>query len=98
MEYMATVVQVVPLDGRRVCLYFSDGSIKNLDVSSNVERGGVFGKLADESFFRERLTVLNGTVAWDVSGDRNPRTCIDLDPETCYEAGIDIDDPLSKSS
>lgn len=28
---------------------------------------------------------MNGTLAWDISGKRDPFTCIDIDPLTLYE-------------
>ena len=40
-----------------------------------------------------RSTVLNDTVAWDVSGRYDPATCIDLDPFTVYAAER-VSDPL----
>ena len=44
-----------------------------------LERGGVFEPMQDENFFRECLTVLNDTAAWDVNGDFDPCSCIDLE-------------------
>lgn len=59
------------------------------------ERGGVFSVLVDEGFFRDRLTVMNDTAAWDVSGDRDPSKCIDLDPFSVYENSEMVDDLLA---
>ena len=41
--------------------------------------------LHDLSFFIERCTIINDTLAWDVVGDRDPYKCLDIDPETLYE-------------
>lgn len=41
--------------------------------------------MRDPDYFRDRLTVLNDTAAWDVSGDMDPCNCIDLDPIELYE-------------
>ncbi len=30
--------------------------------------------------FMERCTVMNGTLAWDVTGNRNETKCIDVTP------------------
>ena len=30
-------------------------------------------------------TILNDTLAWDVSGDRDSTKCLDIDPETLYK-------------
>lgn len=95
-EYFPTVVQAVPGQGRCVYAYFSDGAIRQFDVAPLIKDGTVFQKLADDSFFREAITVLNGTVAWDVSGHFDPTTCIDLDPFTLYD-GQPIADPLAEA-
>ena len=59
-----------------------------------VQKGGVFSPLQDMNFFRERLTVINDTVAWDVDGTRDPCTCVDLDPCELYETCPVVEDPL----
>jgi len=53
--------------------------------------------LADDSFFKEALTVLNDTVAWDVIGHYDPTTCIDIDPFVAYEAKR-VSDPLEDAA
>ena len=63
-------------------------------VTGLIERGGVFSQLADVDVFRECLTVLNDAVAWDISGDRDAATCIDLDPWKMYEESPVVSDPL----
>lgn len=92
-RYFPLVVQAVPGENKTVYAYFSDGSIKCYDMSAIVAKGGVFSPLKDDVFFRERLTVLNGTVAWDISGDLDPTACIDIDPFEVY-AAPNVEDPL----
>ena len=94
MEYFPEVVQVVAGEGYEVFVYFSDGSIRQYDVGPLIATGGVFEFLADKTFFTERLTVINGTVAWDATGDRDEYRCIDLDPFTIYENANIVPDPL----
>lgn len=93
-DYFPQVVQALAGDNRMVYAYFSDGSVRLFDVAPLIERGGVFAQLADDAFFRERLAVLNDAVAWDVTGDLDPTTCIDLDPITTYEHSAVVRDPL----
>ena len=93
-EYFPVVVQAVAGPGRIVYAYFSDGQVKRYDMSPAIARGSVFAPLADETFFKERLTVLNDTVAWDVSGHYDPRECIDIDPFEVY-AAESVADPLA---
>ena len=92
-QYYPVVVQAIPGADKTVYAYFSDGKIRQYDMKDAIARGGVFAPLADDAFFTERLTVLNGTVAWDVSGCFDPRTCIDVDPFAVY-ASAAVSDPL----
>lgn len=83
------VVQTVAGENYTVYAYMKDGSVRLFDAQPLIERGGIFKKLRDKTFFSERLTVMNETVAWDISGTRDPSNCIDIDPFTiaaCPEA------------
>lgn len=93
-EYFPVVVQAVAGEGRTVYAYFSDGQVKQYDMAPAIARGGVFAPLADEAFFTERLTVLNDTIAWDLSGHYDPTDCIDIDPFEVY-AAASVADPLA---
>ena len=33
------------------------------------------------------MTVMNGTLAFDIAGGRNDRKCVDIDPEVIFEDG-----------
>ena len=35
--------------------------------------------------FKNTCTVMNGTLAWDISGKMDESDCIDIDPFTLYE-------------
>ncbi len=92
-EYFPEVVQAIAGNGTTVYIYFSDGKIVRYDAGHLIDKGGIFKALKDEKFFTERLTVLNGTLAWDLSGHYDPADCIDLDPFVLYEAER-VQDPL----
>ena len=94
MDLNPTVVQAVAGENFTVYAYFSDGTIRLLDAKPLLETGGVFAPLQDAEFFSQRLPVLNDTVAWDVNGDRDPCTCVDLDPCEIYESCPAVADPL----
>ncbi len=96
MTYFPEVVQAVPGEGYTVYAYFTDGSIRLVDVAPLIDSGGVFAPLADPGYFRERLTVLNGSVAWDVTGNHDPTQCIDLDPLEIWRGSEIVPDPLEK--
>lgn len=52
-------------------LFICHGSIRLYDMKPVIKQGGVFKALEDENTFREKLTVLNDSIAWDISGDRD---------------------------
>ncbi len=59
-------------------LWFSDGAVKDVDVSGLLARGGVFARVRDDrSVFAEvRVKPDSGTIEWP--GD------VDLDPDVLY--------------
>lgn len=77
------VVQVIPHDNYIVEVLFQDGKIVHFDVKHLLNKG-VFTLLNDVEFYRGRCTVMNHTLAWDVSGEYNPMNCIDIDPDMLY--------------
>ena len=83
-EYFPEVVQVIPKADYKVHVYFDDGKIVEFDVSPFLD-GEVFGPLKDAEFYRDRCTILNGTLAWDISGYMDEAECVDIDPFTLYE-------------
>lgn len=90
-----SVLQVYPTPDYKVYIYFSDGKVKLFDALPLIEKG-VFRILKDRDFFLNRCTVLNKTLAWDITGDFNPSQCIDLDPVVLYRDSIEVNDPLDK--
>lgn len=95
MDFFPTVVQAIAGPKRTIYIYFLDGHIKQFDMAPLIEKGGIYSCLADDVFFREQLTVMNDTAAWDLSGRHDPDNCIDIDPETLYQAP-EVEDPLKK--
>jgi hypothetical protein len=91
------VIQVIPTRDFKVYVYFSDGKIKIYDVKPLIG-SGVFKHLADEHFFMTACTVMNNTLAWDVSGRFDKSTCIDIDPDVLYEKSVEVKDPLEHSA
>ena len=92
------VLQAVAGENFEVYLYFNDGSVRLYDAKPLLKMGGVFTPLRDEDFFKNSLTVLNDTAAWDVTGDRDPCNCVDLDPIELYETCPVVADPLETAS
>jgi len=98
MEYFPEVIQVIPTNEYKVYIYFDDGSIKLFDAAELVNKG-IFQQLRDKNIFIDKCTVLNGTLAWDLSGDYDESECLDIDPFELYNCP-EVEEPseLFKSS
>ena len=83
-EYFPTVVQVIPLDNYHVQVFFDDGKIVDYDTTQDL-KSSIFEPLRDIENFKNACTVMNGTLAWDISGKMDESNCIDIDPFTLYE-------------
>lgn len=78
------VVQVVPFEDYKVYVYFEDGKIVCYDASHLLDKKA-FAPLKDIDFFMNSCTVLNDSLAWDVTGDRDETQCLDIDPFMLYD-------------
>ncbi len=78
------VVQVIPMQDYSVYVYFEDGKIVHYDMSQMLEKE-VFRCLKEMEIFMNRCTVMNDTLAWDISGKWDNTTCLDIAPDTLYE-------------
>ncbi len=92
---MQEVIQAYATPDYKVTLYFADGHIKLFDANKLKEQG-VFQKLKDLDFFLKACTVMNRTLAWDLSGKFDPTNCLDLDPDVLYQQCSETCDPLEK--
>jgi len=77
------VVQVIPMEDYSVYVYFEDGKIVCYDMSHMIDKD-VFRSLKNMDIFMNTCTVLNDTLAWDISMNRDNTTCLDIDPDTLY--------------
>ena len=77
------IVQVIPNEDYTVYVYFEDGKIVCYDAKTLLKKK-VFEPLKDIKFFMNACTILNGTLAWDVTGTRDCSKCLDIDPEMLY--------------
>lgn len=95
-RFIPEVLQVVPGDNYTVYAYFNDGTVRRYDASELVMRSGILAQLRDRKVFVDRLTVMNGTVAWDIAGNRDETKCIDIDPFAVYASPV-VKDPLEEA-
>lgn len=77
------IVQVVPNENYTVAVHFEDGKIVLYDVVPLLEKE-IFQPLKDMNIFINTCTIMNDTLAWDLTGNRDASKCIDIDPETLY--------------
>lgn len=98
MDLLPHVLQVIPGDGKTVYAYYNDGTVRLADIAPLIKQGTVFEPLMDDAFFQSRLTVLNGAVAWDMTGNFDETQCIDLDPIKMYMSSPIVSDPLENIS
>ena len=92
-HFWPKVLQVVPTDNFEVYAYLNDGSVRLYDVKPLLKKNTVFEQLINKQVFKENLTVINDTIAWDMGGDRDPYKCIDIDPFAVFEK-TPVADPL----
>ena len=92
--YWPEVVQVVPTKDYHLYVYFNDGSVHLFDAKPLIKAGTVFEPLQDPAVFCGCATVMHQTAAWDLTGERDPRRSIDLDPFVLYEQAA-VPDPLA---
>ena len=79
----AEIVQVVPNPDYTVTVFFADGKIVSYDTS-HLLKLEVFKPLQEMDFFINHCTILNNTLSWDVSGNRDNKTSLDIDPLMLY--------------
>jgi hypothetical protein len=96
-HFWPKVVQVLPTGNFEVYAYFNDGSVRLYDVKPLLKSGTVFEPLMDIRVFKDKLAVINDTVAWDMGGNRDPRKCVDIDPFAVFERPA-VTDPLFKNA
>lgn len=77
--------QVIPQEDFTVILFYDNGEIKLYDCNWISSETGVFDKIKNIEIFQRLCTVMNGTLAWDVSEKRDPYNCIDICPDTVYQ-------------
>nr|WP_243137336.1 DUF2442 domain-containing protein [Desulfofundulus thermobenzoicus] len=94
MEYIPNVIQVMPLKNYRALVFFDDGKIVIYDLNHLLALD-VFKPLKDMFLFSKTMTVLNGTLAFDLKGKYDPAECIDIDPVVIYKEGVDVTEELS---
>jgi hypothetical protein len=93
------VIQAVPGCNYNVYLYFENGQVREFSArklifnEDGTVKNGVFAPLADRNVFRDKLTVIDGSPAWDIEGNRDAFKMLDFPPCELSE-NLDEDYPL----
>ena len=83
--------QVLPTDDFTVYLYYDNGEIKLYNCKWILEETGIFEELHDIGVFKELCTIMNGTLAFDISRSQDTYRCIDICPDTVYQESVKCD-------
>ena len=94
-DYEPEIYMVSHYRGMKVDCYFTNGDIRRYDITPAVRRGGCYAPLANVKILKNALTVYEGTLAFDLTGKRDPYEIIDFCVDTVYEKGVSIV-PLKK--
>lgn len=89
--FFPEVYQAVAGSDYCIYAYMNDGSVRMYNAKPLVEKGGIFEPLKNEAVFKGKLTVINGTIAWDLLGNRSETDCIDVDPFEVFNSPV-VDD------
>lgn len=93
-QFYQEIYQAVAGEDYTVYAYVNDGGMRKVDIKPFLEGDcGVFEPLKDVETFKNTLTVIGYTVAWDLSGDRDEYKCIDIDPFYVFESPVVEDIP-----
>ena len=95
--FFPQALQAVPTDNFEVYAYLNDGSVRLYDVKPLLKKNTVFEPLMDIQTFKEKLTIINETIAWDMGGNRDPYKCIDIDPFALFDQAS-VADPLEAAA
>ncbi|MGL5381840.1 DUF2442 domain-containing protein [Clostridium sp.] len=79
------IIQVVPRADYKVFVCYEDNSIRLFDAKNLLD---IYPIMKDIEFFINRCTIMNDTLAWDVSGNMDDSLCIDIAPESIEESDI----------
>lgn len=78
MTDLIKITHVEPLHDRWLRLWFSDGAVKDVDLSGLLSRGGVLAPISDDRSVFEQVRVNPGSRTIEWPGE------VDLDPAVIY--------------
>lgn len=89
-EYIPQIYMVALAGGKKVDCYFTNGAVRRYDVSSAIRMGGVFAPLSNQALFERAVMVMDGVLAFDIKGNRDPYDVVDICADVVYTEGEDV--------
>jgi len=86
-EYIPQIFMVSLAGGKNVDCTFTNGAVRRYDVSNAIRLGGVFAPLKNQKLFERSVMVMDGVLAFDVKGDRDPYSVVDVCADVVYRDG-----------
>ena len=71
LNQLITITHVAPLDGRVARITFSDGVVRNVDLTPYLT-GRVFAPVRFSTTIFRRMRVRNGSICWPGGADLDP--------------------------
>lgn len=71
-------------DDYTIICQFVDGKVTRYHMRDKLT--GVFEPLKNKDLFKNALTILDNTAAWDLTGKRDASECLTIDPWQLYNA------------
>ena len=86
-DYEPEIYQVAHYKGPLVDCWFTNGDVRRYDLSKWIAKGGCFAPLSSPKVMKQTITVYEGTLAFDLKGNRDPFEILDFEPQTVYDMG-----------
>ena len=91
-EYIPCIYMIQLAGGKLVDCYFTNGAIRRYDVRKAIKLGGVFAPLKDQALFERSAMVMDGVLAFDIAGTRDPYSVVDICADVIYSEGEAIEE------
>jgi len=89
-EYIPQIYMVALAGGKKVDCYFTNGAVRRFDVSAAIRLGGVFAPLKNQKVFERAVMVIDGVLAFDIKGNRDPYEIVDICADVVYTEGKEV--------
>ena len=89
-EYIPEIYMIRLAGGKLIDCYFTNGAVRRYDVARAIALGGVFAPLQDQEVLERSAIVMDGVLAFDLTGRRDPYDVVDICADVIYEDGIPV--------